>query len=520
MKAKASFVLKDNKANNSTKLQYWRECLTKELLEEKKEKIHSVSDIGRSFRVNTNGAIRPDYFPFVFWLPEFLYDRGAWNIADRILPNLYHSTLDNIHALVYDDMSNIIDTLINYALWRGYFSWITSLAALYYQYGYPHNNLFQHAALYHAIQKHLKQAEIYNNECDESNIIFQMYYYSLLEYDTTQLYIDHAALKSVKQKCYFLQHIKSNDLRQIKKTINKMSSIGNDEMHVVDNYATMLFYGEVYQANRLILRYICNIGENSYLLDIVLQSYLQNQKYHQYLQRLILSSHWGGSRCWFEVEYCLACLQLENDRSNIWLRLRNKKEVALKQPSADDEKSFKHILQYAKGDHPEVLLEDISPLYAELVWNYYLTVPVSKHHALRRCYSLYRELVINPLRRGQEIDPQKISQCHATFLGTLLIYLDKLSFGPFIKLVESLAGAQLNLRALLGVYYFQRGEVTFSSQLLKKIANPNPLFQNIRADLAIRNNQIASAQRIVNRMHQNFPHDPIIDYNHSLVMNR
>ena len=468
-----------------------------------RSKIHLDTLVQRCFKAFICNQVAPNHFSYVFWKAPFVFDREQWQLADEIVPNLYNICMSYPSAAYFRNDVPPIEVIINYAVWRGHFSWLYSLASLYYQRDRFHCELFQLATLCLAYNENFDTANFYHRQTVKQVANTSPYY----EHCFRILMGDHAKdIVPEQETVHTAQNVQyawlvsccNGDLEQEKELMNSMTRISVDEEVLLDQYSCLVARGLLFRANRMILRYLAEKDHCEYLVHIVLQSYLQNQKYYSYLQRLIDCKFWPGKICWYEAEYCILKLGLNSDKKRIWLRIQNRKREVLL-PDFKEQKTFQSLLQKAENQSTE-LSQSLPNGCTDLLLDHHLSTASSKHHLLQRRYSFYLSFILEPLTAAKDLSPNTIISCNGQLFWTFYLYLDTLHVSPFIKLLESLSGQVLSLRLLLAVYHFRYGSREKSSKLLSSVAHCHPLFQTMSANLSIAEGELQQADRISSKL--------------------
>ena len=497
----------------TTQLLHWIYRFQKEL----EPKIHTQSRVERCFRLSLSERAVPDHFPFVFWKAPFLFEQRSWLLAEEIMSGLYHNAINDIGAFFNENREDILCAMINYALWKGRFSWLYSLASLYHQQASFHSELFELTTLSLAYTKKYNIAESYYNQIKNPSPYFYLCYQKLVEYPLhiekkdipKNVSLGHSLLKaSWEENPYTKQQI-----------IKRLCELPKEEDELLDRYAALLALGLLFRATRLILRYLRGSSIKDYLLDIVLQSYLQNQKHYAYLLCVLSSSFQLQERHWYEVEYCISCLNLEAGKAKIWKSIVKNKESTPKYPQVMEQHCFLDLMQKAKQDQA-LLPPNTAPIYHSIIINRYLSTVISEGNMLRRRYGLYRQLIREPLARGQEMDPSYASIYGSSLFWTLYLYLDSLEQTPFITLLESLAGQNLALRALFAIHHFKRDSRELSAKLLLSTTHNHPMLKTLQLELLMEKGQLRRAEKIANYLARTYPKDPVLQANRAFVQER
>ena len=483
--------------------------------QELEAKIHTQNSIERSFRLSLSERVAPDHFPFVFWKAPFLFDQESWRLAEEIMPALHHSVLNDIGLLLDKGRDNILCALLNYALWKGRFSWIYSLASLFHQQAHFHLGLFELATLSLIYTRKHSIAEFYYGRIEKPSSYLHLCYQKLMghSFDKNNTMKDQSLHYSLLKESWKV----NPDLKQ--QLIRQLCELPEGEDKLIDQYAALLALGLLFRATRLILRYLRKNSEKDYLLDIVLQSYLQNQKHYAYLLRVLSSSFQLKEKHWYEVEYCISRLNLEAGKAKIWERIaENKKEKPIP-PNVMEQNYFHDLMQKAKQDQLH-LPQNIAPTYRSVILNRYLSTIISEPNMLRRRYKLYHQVILDPLQGGGEIDASQASVYGSTLFWTLYLYLDSLAQTPFMDLLESLAGQNLSLRALLGIYHFKRGSRELSVKFLFPTTHNHPMLKTLQLELLMERGQLQRSEKIANYLTRTYPTDSTLQANRDLVRER
>ncbi len=513
-KVKFSLLLEEESELLHHDFQFWSSRFEKEL----REKVQPELLLSRCFRPSLADKVIPDHFPFVFFRPPFLFDRELWKLAGEILPNLYSCYIRDNSAFFYNQDPQILTALVNYAIWRGRFSWIYSLTALYYQYNRFDANLFECAALCLAYNNKLTTANFYYKSIKKPSPYFSLCFRVLTGLDIVE-FAHSIEIETEKDfNIHFLHSICIEDKQAEKNILLSMTKVSGKEEDILDRYTGLLARGLIFRANKMLLKYIIKTQEKSYLLDVVLQCYLQNQKYYAYLLRIIGSKAWPGKRTWYEIDYCISRLGLGMDKNKIWARVKNKKET-INLPDLQEQNKFKqHMASAAKKTF--TLPGNLPFIYEDLIVNYSVSAGQSEADTLRRHYDLYRHLILEALAKNQEIPADVLASYGYQLLWTFHLYLDTLRLSPFWKLLEAWTGSLFCTRILMGVHSFQNGNQVLSEKLLSSIANPHPIVQTIRMKISVENQELQQAERIAARLVKRYPDDLSAQFNYALILEK
>ncbi len=493
------FPLQDKKrALSEQDFDFWYERFHNELC----KKIHAKALAERSFLASFSNKLASNHFPYVFWKAPFVFDLSSWRAAGEIMPNLYYASSAWSTLLLYQKDSILLPALLNYALWRGHFSWLYSLAALAYQYGSYNRDLFQIASLTLAFHKDYAKAQFYSQQIAKPSPYFELALHILSE-GAYPFKLSSKLQASEEEDFFWLYAIYKND-RALEKTIcaNLCAAELNEESLLL-HYTKLLTRGLLFRAARLVLHYAKKYGEKSYILHLLLQSYLENQKHYSYLLRLIASTKYPSETCWYEVEYCMACLHMtEGGQSNsmtqsrIWARIHaGKKEAKFLEPPAESKKIFQHAMFQAVQNAPAPE-QKLPVVYASMVQDYYLHAKAALPLVLRRRYLLCEELILKPLRYNEEVDPNKVCFHSFRLFHLLSLHMDSFSLSPFFQILESMSGRILNIRALLGLYFFYDHKKKQSRKYLAHSPFSHPMIQSLRRALCLEAGELEQASRI------------------------
>ena len=500
--------------------QYWFNRFQQELYSQ----VHLKISLSSCFKASICNQVVPDHFPYVFWKGPFVYHRERWKIADHIVPNLYHICMEHPSAVSFRGDIPLTEVMINYAFWRGSFSWIYSLSSLCYQRNYFHSELFQVAALCLAYHENFDTANFYYQQASKGVDPLSPYF----QYSFQTLMGDHAKDdkdKITKRKTTSIsQELRlrwivsccDGDISQEKKLIHKMTMINVDEDTLLDQYACLIARGLLYNANRMVLRYVAKKEECGYLLMLVLQSYLQNQKHYAYLLRLSIHKFWLGNICWYEAEYCISRLGLSSERSQTWFHILSNKSKKVVLPTAKEQRNFHSFLRATKKQLHE-LSHFVPDACVDLLLDHHLSMASDEAHLLQRRFNFYRSFILEPLNLSQDLKPSTITICSGALFWTFYLYLDTLRFSPFIKLLKSLSGQILSSRLLLATHYFRYGSKEKSRKLLSSAAHHHPLFQTFGVNIAVDSDEFSQADKISSRLVKKFPQDFTLHKNHALI---
>lgn len=487
--------------------------------EELEDKIHAQSSLERCFRLSLSGRVTPDHFPFVFWKAPFLFDKTSWVLAEEIMTALYQGYITNIERLLNEERERILHALLNYALWKGRFSWIYSLVSSFYEHRYFHSELFEFATLSLAYMRKYNIARFYYEKIEKASPYFCLCYQILTEtFREKREKNEKMAIAENPSLNYALvkASLEMNGYEK-KQIISELCEVSEKEEKLLDQYAALLALGLLFRSIRLILRYLKEVSEKDYLLDIVLQSYLQNQKHYPYLLRILTSPISLKERHWYEVEYCISCLNLEAGKVKIWEHITKNKKSKPLYPQALDQHHFHDLMQKAKLNQAQ-LPQNLAPSYSSIILNRYLSALIPQPNNLRRRYSIYHQLIVSPLARGQEIDPSLILLHGPSIFWTLYLYLGYLSQTPFMSLLESLTGQNLSLRALYAIHHFERESRKRSAKLLLPTSHNHPMLKTIQIELLMEQGQLQRAKKIASYLERTYPKDSIIQSNYAFVL--
>ena len=404
---------------------------------------------------------------------------------------LYSIALENLPEFLRN-RENVLSALLNYALWRGRFSWIHSLASLCCENALFHLRTFELSALSLAYTRQYPLAEFYYRAIPKPSSHFDLCYKKLI-----------APPSKIKKE----QNPKN------------LSSFPGKEDVLLDRYAALLSLGLLFRATRLLLRYLKERGMKTYLLDVILQSYLQNQKYYAYLLRILSSSFQMEKKHWYELEYCITRLHLESARDKILKNVTKAKKDTSKFLEALEQRYFRSLIEGAKQEEVPIPLKT-DPSYSNLIINYYLSIPISEKIILKRRYALYQRIFQTPLEQREEIDPIHTVNYASSLFWTLYLYLDILSGTPFLYLLESQAGQNLSLRALLAIYHFRRGSRKLSEKLIFPTSHNHPMLKTLQIELLLEKGNLGRAERIARKLTQSYPKDPVLQSNYALLKER
>ena len=485
--------------------------------EELEAKVHTQSFLERSFRPCITGGVSPDHFPFAFWKSPFVFDKESWLRAEEIMPALYSLFLENLPEFL-TNREGVLSALLNYAIWRGRFSWIYSLASLCCQRNIFHLRIFELTILSLAYHREYTAAEFYYKAMTKPSPYLELAYKKLLG---TPLDIEKEAMPKEVSLSYSL--LRSNwDEHPYRKKQNiwKLCKFPKPEKGEEDNllhqYASLLSMGLLFRANRLILRYLKDkrrdMSTRAYLLNIVLESYLQNQKYYSYLLRVISSPFQLEEKHWYEIEYCISRLNLEPAKTEIWKNIAKHKEKKPKAPEIAAQNYFQNFMKAAKENQDHLPL-GTAPVYSSIIINYYLSAMISEKNILARRYKFYKKLVQDPLEQKQEVDPVRAAAYASSLFWTLYLYMDFLSETPFLQLLESQAGQNLSLRALLAIYHFRKGNRELSEKLIFPTSHDHPMLKTIQVELLQKKGRLRRAKKIAEKLARSYPKDPVLRSN-------
>ncbi len=511
--------------------------------------IHEELPIECCFRAGISGRPVPDSFPFVFWKPQALFDRPAHSLARQIMPQIYRLYLcqDTNGSIEYE--RSLIVAMLRYALWRGHLLWTWELALHLFSKNLYCKEVFSLAALTAAYCGKQELAEWCYDIVHDRSAYFSRCYTILQQ---TQNFSDRAmaevrpdASHSFSDKhLLWLEAAFAADKPFEKALIGK---IKKDSLHssnaLFDFYAALLCRGYLYDANRLLLRSLRVKDEELYLLQALLNNYLQNGKFWSYLRRLTASSLWPGERAWFESCYAIYSLGLEERLDELIAQLlENKPNPQL--PPEKIQENFKRTCRLALGreeylsarmdiSHVDIqflrngnspwkeskALESYDCL--DLILDYYLRSSFSKQITLQRRYQFCCQILLNPFSLESGPDCEVIlTHCEAIF-WTIHTYINRFQRYAIWRLIESLAGRNLFLRALLGIHYFEGSKMTAAKKLLSSVGGLHPVISNLRSEIALKLGRTEEARQIYRRLIQLFPDDLQIQSNyHRLFADR
>ena len=315
----------------------------------------------------------------------------------------------------------------------------------------------------------------------------------------------------------------SGDTRKEKKIANRMTRIDVDEERLIEQYSCLVMRGLLLRANIMVLRYMIAAHKKEHcghLMMLVLQSYLQNQKYYTYLLRLTHCEFWPGEACWYEAEYCMMQLGLHAERKRVWQCIQNGKKETISLPSHQKQRLFHQSFLQKTENNPDKLPQfflNTPSSYKDLLIDHYLSTAINEQHVLQRRYGFYHSFLLKPLIAAKDLKPSAIMDCSRGLFWTFYLYLDSLRLSPFIKLLESLGGQVLSLRLLLASYHFRYGSGEQGSKLLSSVAQHHPLFQTMRVSLALKEERLDQADKIAHNLAKKFPQDLALHNNHALI---
>ena len=438
--------------------------------------IQTKVSIEHCFCPSILNSLEPNHFPLVFWKPKNLYDFSSWQIADQIIPLLYHKAIQNISSVYsYKDERNLV-AIINYAIWKRKFSWLYSLASLFCQKQKSNDSLFQIVSLLFAYQSNQRLSKFYASKIKKSSLLYSLFYQYLSNKedlsDANQLTKeeDHLPIE------YYWFQAKIYEHSALKKEcLARMCDIELVEEEVFKHYNLLISSGHLYIAQRLLIRYLKKYENSEHSLYPLLQLYFQNGKYYPYLLCLKRYEIWPDERVWYEVVYSIQALGIESQRKKIWnILIRNKKRLIL--PSLTKRKNFYTLLSNAKDnavlssqDNWQTL--DILP---------YLNFPTSKPQLLKNKYQIINELVLEKTQKNIEIDPTSLYPLSSSLFWTLYLYMKEEPSLKFLSLLKSLAGSNLAFRYLLSVLLFQKKEYYKSKKLLSFGIPKHPIMDLIK----------------------------------------
>ena len=476
-------------------------------------KTHARSFVERSFRLSISERVVPDHFPFVFWKAPFIFEQQSWLLAEEIMPALYQSAISDIGPMLNEDNENTLHALLNYALWKGRFSWLYSLASLFHQHASFHSELFELTALSLAYTKKHSMAEFYHDRIESPSPYYYLCYQKLIGYPIEK----ESTVKNPSLNYSLLKASWEGHSYTKQKHIKQLCELPKEEDRLLDQYAALLAQGRLFRALRLILRYQKENSEKDYLLDIILQSYLQNEKHYAYLLRIMGSSLWPQEKHWYGVEYCISRLNMEAGKTAIWKNIAKNKGSEQKPPSVMEQHCFHDLMQKAKQDQA-YLVQNADPIYSSMILNRYLSTIISEPNMLRRRYTLYHQLIIGPLTRGEEIDPNLIAVYASSIFWTIYLYLGSLAQSPFMDILESLAGQNLSLRALLAIHHFKSGSRNLSAKLMLPTTHNHPMLKTLQLELLLDQGQLRRAEQIANYLARTYPKDSVLQANRSFIL--
>ncbi len=479
--------------------------------------VHNKSQLEHSYKVNMLGRIVPNYFPHIFWKAPFVYRYDLWPLAERIMSTLLIEFLENPSVLLNQEKIgslNFFQALLNYMIWKGQTQNILKVANLFLQYEIQNEQIFEIVALEMACQKNFPQANKYRNKIEKPSSYFLLAFHNLQQ----GIHKKYKDKSSQNQSLFynFVYALQNNERAYLSQLIQTLSYLEYENYDtLLFSYSTLLNYGLLYRANRLLLRTIRTEAlqniEKSFLVNIVLQSYLWNQKFYAYLRRLIQSSSWPGARTWYEQEFCIASLNLEDDKRSLWDKIKENKKEKIIRPHVKRQNEFNHFLKEARLDTPH-LPKKLEEEYALLILARYMNAPVSFENAVRRRYTIFNYFILNPIKQNRDLDSQKIFKLSPYLYWTLFIYIGSSpSLLKLQNLIEALCSSNLLLRALLGMYYFKSGAKHWSEILFRNLTYPHPLLQNNHIEVLLAKNKFLNAHRIARRIKKIYPRTKLVE---------
>ena len=507
-------LVKNTISSKNTELIFWLNRFEKELL----TFVHHKNLLEHSFKINFLNNIVPNFFPHVFFKAPFVYNNELTCLAHEILPKLYLSIIndpENFSNLISKNINynKSFQALLNYFIWKGLINNLCNLANIFEKFEISNEQVFELTALYLGTQKKLPFAKVYRSKISNPSPFFLLFFHNI-EFGVEKKY---SSKNIFNQNIYYdyVYYKQNQDLENIKQILNIFS---NREFIDFDNllfdYNTLISSGYLFRANRLLLKFIRenNEIEKSFILDIVLQSYLQNQKYFAYLKRLIKSSLWANQRNWYEQEFCIRVLNLEHDKKSIWDKICQYKKNKVTKPIDKNRNDFYKLLSKSSVDTP-TFPSNILYEFEDIILSRYMQVNVSTKNSLNRRYGIFKKYILNPCTNLKNLDPEKIVNLTPYMFWTIFFYIENPNLKTYINYLEALCSSNLIIRALLALYYYRKAAIDSSEVLFKNLTFCHPLFQSKNIALLLQKNKWISAFRIARRIQKLFPFDKTI-YNY------
>ena len=496
-------------------LNFWLSRFYNEL----QNKIHVSTSVKRCFRPGITKRLVPDSFSFVFWKPAYLFENEAWTLADKIMPALYAlGTGPSPRFFIRE--TQVLNCLLNYIVWKGRFSWLYNLADIFYKQSAFHLDLFQYTVLSLAYNRNFSLAEFYYKQIAAPSAYFYLGYQNL---STKKLSAKNCFDKHFDLSYTLLKSCHTENDVLYKEAIRSLSRLPITTNALLEQYSVLLSLGLLFRATRLILVYIKKRSAKDYLLKIVLESYLWNDKFYLYLKRLLVAKTWPGKEAWYEAEYCMRRLNLQSEGALIWDRIFANKKKSSIVPSPIERSQFKDLSHQAMQNKP-ILPENLPQDYQSIALNLYVSVLISENNLLKRRYKLYEYYIKNPLLNGWDIDPMSIVVYGASLFWTFSLYLSSMMtmtttvrHGLFFNTLESLAGRSFAARALLGIHNYRNGSRALSFRLLNSTSYHHPMLKTLQLQLLIERGDLVRSQKIASGLAKRYPKDSVIHANNEYI---
>ena len=352
-----------------------------------RDKVRTELSISRSFLPSLSLTVVSNHSPFVFWNLRYAFDRDAWHKAQWLLPKLYDKLLshEDTQGTALLQHSAIWIAIVNYALWKGYFSWIDSLAQVVLKKGLALSKkrqvLLRIATLHYLRSMKLRKARCCYEALSNLSHVNKDLYFELCIYtldkelglgfisdlkaypiqDVRRFLVSKklpgSKAKSLGAKAAILlrelclsdkrlwqgleskdaskqdleRYVVSHSLLQSLGAIYRRPPKGMDPCvnkklslppdTVIEHYLLLSSLGFLFRAQRLLLKYMRHFGATQTFFAPIKECYLQNQKYYLYLLRQKKSSLALDLRGAYEIDYCLFRLHLMKQREFFWSNL-------------------------------------------------------------------------------------------------------------------------------------------------------------------------------------------------------